>query len=453
MPAQHFDLVVIGGGSGGLAAAQRAAEYGASVAVAEYGPLGGTCVNVGCVPKKVMWYAAEIGHALEAAEGFGFEVSAGGHDWAGLKSRRDAYIQRLNGIYAGNLERKGITLLRGRARLHGPNLVAVDGQTIGAGRIVIATGGRPTLPAVEGVELGITSDDFFTLDARPERVLLVGSGYVAVELGGVFNALGSRVTIATRRDGLLRDFDPMLRETLMDQMRRDGVEIETHATPAAVSRGTDGIQLQTVEGRRFPGFDLLLWAIGREPNTEGLGLDQAGVRTDDQGFIPVDEWQDTNVDGIHAIGDVTGRIALTPVAIAAGRRLADRLYGGMPERKLDYDCVATVIFSHPPIGTVGLTEPEAHARYGDAVGVYESRFTPMQYAMGERKVPAAMKLVTAGPEERIVGCHVIGAGADEMMQGFAVALRMGATKRDFDDTVAIHPTAAEELVTMRGRRP
>jgi glutathione reductase (NADPH) len=284
-------------------------------------------------------------------------------------------------------------------------------------------------------------------------VLIVGSGYVSVELGGVFNALGSCVTIATRHDGVLRDFDPLLRETLMDQMRRDGVTIETHATPAAAFRGEDGIELQTVEGRRFGGFDLLLWAIGREPNTEGLGLEQAGVRTDEQGFIPVDDWQDTNVEGIHAIGDVTGRIALTPVAIAAGRRLADRLYGGMPERKLDYDCVATVIFSHPPIGTVGLTEPEAHARYGDQAGVYESRFTPMLYALGEHKVPAAMKLVTAGPEERVVGCHVIGAGADEMMQGFAVAMRMGATKRDFDDTVAIHPTAAEELVTMRAKRP
>lgn len=453
MPEQEFDLMVIGAGSGGLAAAQRAAEYGARVAVAEYGPLGGTCVNVGCVPKKVMWYAAETAHALEAAAGYGFDVTAGAHDWAGLKARRDAYIERLNGIYAGNLEKKGITLLRGRASLAGSNSVVVGEARVRAGRIIIATGGRPSVPDIDGAELGITSDDFFILEERPQRVLIVGSGYVAVELGGVFDSLGSEVTIATRRDGVLRDFDPLLRELLMDQMRRDGVAIETHATPAAAARGKDGIELQTVEGARLGGYDLLLWAIGREPNTDGLGLDAAGVATDEKGFIPVDEWQDTNVAGIHAIGDVTGRIALTPVAIAAGRRLADRLYGGMPERKLDYDCVPTVIFSHPPIGTVGLTEPEAHARYGDQVAVYESRFTPMVYAMGERKVPAAVKLVTAGPEERIVGCHVIGAGADEMLQGFAVAVRMGATKRDFDDTVAIHPTAAEELVTLRSKRP
>ena len=453
MPArEEFDLVVIGAGSGGLAAAQRAAEYGARVAVAEYGPLGGTCVNVGCVPKKVMWYAAETAAALEAAAGYGFEVSAGQHDWAGLKARRDAYIQRLNGIYAGNLEKKGITLLRGRASLAAPGVVSMEGRELVAGRIIIATGGRPAIPEIEGAQLGVTSDDFFALEARPQRVLIAGSGYVAVELGGVFNALGSEVTIATRRDGVLRDFDPALREALMDQMRRDGVVVETHAVPAAACRRDDGIELLTVDGRRFGGFDLLLWAIGREPNTDGLGLDAAGVRTDELGFIPVDEWQDTNVDGIHAIGDVTGRVALTPVAIAAGRRLADRLFGGMPERKLDYECVPTVIFSHPPIGTVGLTEPEAHAHYGDEVAVYESRFTPMVHAMNDKKVPAVVKLVTVGAEERIVGCHVIGAGADEMLQGFAVALRMGATKRDFDDTVAIHPTTAEELVTLRGRR-
>lgn len=454
MPAkEEFDLVVIGAGSGGLAAAQRAADYGARVAVVEYGPLGGTCVNVGCVPKKVMWYAAETAAALAAAAGYGFEVSAGAHDWAGLKERRDAYIRRLNGIYESNLEKKAITLLRGRASLAGPGVVQVDDRELEAPRVIIATGGRPIVPELEGAELGIVSDDFFALEARPQRVLVLGSGYVAVELGGVFNALGSDVTIATRRDGVLRDFDPALREVLMDQMRRDGVAIETHAVPAAVCRREDGIELLTVDGRRFGGFDQLLWAVGREANTEGLGLDAAGVRTDEHGFIPVDEWQDTNVEGIHAIGDVTGRIALTPVAIAAGRRLADRLFGGMPERKLDYDCVPTVIFSHPPIGTVGLTEPEAHARYGDQVGVYESRFTPMVHAMSEHKVPAVVKLVVAGEEERIVGCHVIGAGADEMLQGFAVAVRMGATKRDFDDTVAIHPTSAEELVTLRARRP
>lgn len=447
--SREFDLFVIGGGSGGLAAAQRAAEYGARVAVAESGPLGGTCVNVGCVPKKVMWNAAAVAEAIALAPGYGFQVSAGEHDWGGLKARRDAYIERLNGIYAGNLDKRGVTLLRGHASLAAGG-VRVDDTEHRARHVIIATGGRPAVPDLEGAELGITSDDFFSLESCPQRVLIVGSGYVAVELGGVFEALGSAVTIAVRRDGVLREFDPMLRECLMDQMRRDGIGIETGAVPAALCRKQDGLELLTTDGRRFGGFDAVLWAIGREPNTTGLGLEAAGVRADEHGFIPVDEWQDTNIEDIHAIGDVTGRAALTPVAIAAGRRLADRLFGGMDDRRLDYHCIPTVIFSHPPIGTVGMTEPEAHAHHGDAVRVYESRFTPMAYALSQRKVPAAVKLVTVGEDERIVGCHAIGQGADEMLQGFAVAIRMGATKRDFDDTVAIHPTSAEELVTLKG---
>jgi glutathione reductase (NADPH) len=448
--SREFDLFVIGAGSGGLAAAQRAAEYGARAAVADYGPLGGTCVNVGCVPKKLMWNAAEIAHTIADAAGYGFSVTADGHDWAELKARRDAYIARLNGIYEGNLEKRGVELLRGRASLAPGGGVMVGGERYQARHIIIATGGRPIVPEIEGAELGITSDGFFELEARPKRVLIVGSGYVAVELGGVFESLGSEVTIAVRRDGLLRDFDPMLRDTLMDQMRRDGIRIETGAVPAAVCRTDGGLELQTTDGRCLGGYDMLLWAIGRSPNSTGLELEQAGVLTDTEGFIPVNEWQDTNVPGIHAIGDVTGRAALTPVAIAAGRRLADRLFGGMPKRKLDYDCIPTVIFSHPPMGTVGLTEPAAHALHGDAVRVYQGRFTPMYHALTERKAPAAVKLVTVGDDERIVGCHVIGQGADEMLQGFAVAVRMGARKRDFDDTVAIHPTTAEELVTLRG---
>ena len=448
--SREFDLFVIGAGSGGLAAAQRAAEYGARAAVAEYGPLGGTCVNVGCVPKKLMWNAAEIAHIIADAAGYGFSVTADGHDWAELKARRDAYIARLNGIYEGNLEKRGVELLRGRASLAPGGGVMVGGERYHARHIVIATGGRPIVPEIGGAELGITSDGFFELEARPKRVLIVGSGYVAVELGGVFEALGSEVTLAVRRDGVLRDFDPMLRDGLMDQMRRDGIGIETGAVPAAVCRTDDGLELKTTDGRRLGGYDMLLWAVGRSPNSAGLELEQAGVLTDTEGFIPVNEWQDTNVPGIHAIGDVTGRAALTPVAIAAGRRLADRLFGGMTKRKLDYDCIPTVIFSHPPMGTVGLTEPAAHALHGDAVRVYQGRFTPMYHALTERKVPAAVKLVTVGDDERIVGCHVIGHGADEMLQGFAVAVRRGARKRDFDDTVAIHPTTAEELVTLRG---
>jgi glutathione reductase (NADPH) len=447
--AYDYDFFVIGGGSGGLAAAQRAAEYGARAAVAEAGRLGGTCVNVGCVPKKVSWYAATLAHGFHDAADYGFDVSVEGHDWARLKTARDAYVARLNDIYARNLERRGVASLTGRARLASAHEVEVAGRVYTAERILVATGGYPIVPDLPGAELGITSDGFFDLEERPGRVLIAGSGYVAVELGGVFRALGSDVTLLTRQDGVLRTFDPMLREVLMDAMRNEGIVVETHAIPIAATRTDRGLCIETEDRRRFADYDAILWAVGRAPATDRLGLENAGVQRDAQGFVPVDDWQNTNVDNIHAVGDVTGRIALTPVAIAAGRRLADRLFGGMSERRLDYECVPTVIFSHPPMGTVGLNEPEAHARYGDTVEVYTSRFNPMFHAITERKVPSAMKLITVGEEQRIVGAHVIGYGADEMLQGFAVAIRMGATKADFDDTVAIHPTSAEEFVTLR----
>lgn len=444
-----FDLIVIGGGSGGLAAAQRATEYGASVALIESGRLGGTCVNVGCVPKKVMWNAASIAHVIEEAAGYGFTISNQGHDWSELKLKRDAYVARLNGIYARNLEQKNITTFEGRARFLGPHKVGISGHTLTSPHVVIATGGYPTLPDVPGADLGITSDGFFELEQRPERVLIAGSGYVSVELAGVFRALGSEVTVLTRKDGVLRSFDPMLRESLMDTMTKDGIEVVTRAIPLAVSGSAGQIDLETEDGRRFSGYDCLLWAVGRSPASTDLALANAGVRMDAAGFVPTDDYQNTNVDGIYALGDITGREALTPVAIAAGRRLADRVFGGMTDRHLDYANIPTVIFSHPPIGTVGMTEPEAHARYGEAVNTYTSRFVPLYQSMLEDKSQTAMKLITAGAEEKVVGCHVIGPGADEMMQGFAVAIRMGARKQDLDDTVAIHPTSAEELVTMR----
>ncbi len=444
-----FDLLVIGGGSGGLAYAQRAAEYGANAAVVEYGPLGGTCVNVGCVPKKIMWYSAHHAHQLHHAPDYGFDVAVKGHDWGALKSRRDAYIKRLNGIYGNNLDKRGVAHIQGSARFIDAHTVEVAGRKYQAERIAIATGGRPIVPDIAGAELGITSDGFFELEERPQRVLVVGSGYISVELAGVLNALGSETQVVVRKKSVLRSFDKMLSTELMEAMRKSGIALDTGVIPEGVQKTDDGIVLHAADGRSFGPVDCLIWAVGRSPNTEMLEAANAGVHRDDQGFVPTDEYQQTNVDNIFALGDVTGRDALTPVAIAAGRRLADRLYGGMVGRHLEYRLIPTVIFSHPTIGTVGMTEDDARAEYGHDVKVYTSGFIGMYYALGEDKQRSTMKLITTGAEERVIGCHVIGEGADEMMQGFAVAMRMGATKADFDDTVAIHPTSAEELVTMR----
>jgi glutathione reductase (NADPH) len=446
---RHYDLLVIGGGSGGLAHAQRAAEYGARAAVIEAGPLGGTCVNVGCVPKKLMWYAADHAHHFAHAADYGFDIRVHAHDWGATKARRDAYIRRLNGIYASNLDKRGVEYIAGKANFKDSHTVLANGAEYTAERLVIATGGYPLVPDLPGAKLGITSDGFFELEQRPQRVLVAGSGYVAVELAGVFSMLGSHTTLVVRKDRILRDFDSMLGIELMAAMRAGGTRIETAVVPASVAQSADGLTLTSEDGRQFGPVDCLLWATGRGANTASLNLDAAGVEQDRNGFVPTDRLQQTNVEHIFALGDVTGRVALTPVAIAAGRRLADRLYGGMAGRHLDYKLVPTVIFSHPTIGTVGMTEVEARATYGDDVKVYESRFTGMYYALGDVKQRTSMKLVTVGKEEKIVGCHIIGEGADEMLQGFAVAIRMGATKDDFDSTVAIHPTSAEELVTMR----
>ncbi|GMR14830.1 MAG: glutathione-disulfide reductase [Gammaproteobacteria bacterium] len=445
----EFDLISIGSGGGGISHAQRAAEYGARAAVIEDGPLGGTCVNVGCVPKKIMWYAAHSAHQLHRVADFGFDLTVSGHDWSEVKMRRDQYVARLNGIYASKLDKLNVALITGTARITGPHSVEVDGKEYKAERLVIATGGYPIVPGIEGADLGMTSDGFFELPERPERVALVGSGYISMELAGVFGALGSETTVLVRKDSVLRSFDHTLQEETIKAMEHNGIRLETGVVPHAVQRTTDGLRLVAEDGREFGFFDAIVWAIGRTPRTEGLGLEAAGVTVDSGGFIPTDDYQATNIEHIFALGDVTGRLALTPVAIAAGRRLADRLYGGMVDRKLDYQNVPTVVFTHPPIGTVGMTEAQAREQFGDGVHVYKSRFAPMQYALGDDKIYTTMKLVTAGDDERIVGCHIIGDAADEMMQGFAVAVRMGATKQDFDDTVAIHPTSAEELVTMR----
>ena len=449
--SKDFDLLVIGGGSGGIAGARRAAQYGARVGVIEVQRLGGTCVNVGCVPKKIMWNAAHFAEALSISEDYGFSLPGVAFNWASVKASRDAYVERLNGIYRRNLESSGVEIIPGFAQFESNSSVRVNNQRISAEHILIATGGRPMIPGIPGAELAITSDGFFELELQPKRVLVIGAGYIATELAGVLHSLGSEVTMLLRKEILLRGFDATLRETVMDEMQSAGINILTCIHMSAITREANGsLAVQTQDGNRYGGFDCVLFAIGREPMTDAIALDKTGVVTDSKGFVVTDEWQATNVKNIYAVGDVTGRAALTPVAIAAARRLSDRIFGGQEEAKLDYENIPTVVFSHPPIGTVGLTEEEAKARYGDdGVKIYQARFTDLYYALTPKREPTVVKLVVTGPHEKIVGCHVVGRSADEMIQGFAVAVKMGATKADFDNTVAIHPTAAEELVTLR----
>ena len=450
-----YDLVVIGAGSGGLACVQRAAEHGVRTLIAEPNRLGGTCVNVGCVPKKVMFNAASIAAALQDAPEYGFQLTVGALDWALLKRKRDDYVSRLNGIYERNLANRNVELVRTRAQLltrhaDGRLRVRLGERTVNAGRVVIATGGFPTVPAVTGAQLGITSDGFFELESQPRRVAIIGSGYIAVELAGVFAGLGSAVSLLVRGDRILRPFDAMLGDTLLAAMRGAGSQVVTGAAPIELRVEPSGARrVRLADGRELGPYDAVIWAVGRSPAVRGLGLESYAVSCDAAGHIAVDKFEATSAAGLYAIGDVNGRLHLTPVAIAAGRRLADREFGGMTGRHLEYHDVPSVIFSHPPIGTVGLSEAAARAQFGAAVRVFTAGFVGMYHALTTRKPRTEMKLVTVGAEQRIVGCHIIGTGADEMLQGFAVAVKMGATKRDFDDTVAIHPTSAEELVTMR----
>lgn len=484
MTDYDYDTIVIGGGSGGSGYAKRAAGYGAKVCLIERGPQwddagvrtsagpGGTCVNVGCVPKKIMFMAAAhremmVGH-VSTAKGFGYDVpeSAGYFDWAGVKARRDAYVAKLNETYKGGWKKLGIEVLEGTASFEDPthvNVQCTDGstKTLTSNKVLIACGGLPDAPDIPGVEHAISSDGFFELKEQPKKVAVVGAGYIAVEMAGILHALGSETHLFFRGETVMRrGFDPFIVETLMDAMRRHGPTLHPFCQPDAITKGGDGLLTLTFkegpEGNlsQLEGVDCLLLAIGRRPVTERLALHKVGIEVIGQGLIQVDEYENTKVPGVYAIGDcTTSGYELTPVAIAAGRRLADRLFGGEPKARIAYETIPTVVFSHPPIGMIGLTEPAAKKEFGEQnIRAMQSRFGSMFYAFNDEdgKVKTGLKLVLKLPEERVVGVHIIGPSSDEMLQGFAVAVRMGATRADFEASVAIHPTIAEEMVTFAG---
>ncbi|PSW05006.1 glutathione-disulfide reductase [Photobacterium lipolyticum] len=454
--AKHFDYICIGGGSGGIASANRAAMYGAKVALIEAKALGGTCVNVGCVPKKVMWHGAQIAEAMHLyAKDYGFDVDVKSFNWSKLVENREAYIGRIHKAYDNVLGNNKIEVITGFATFvdtNGGNVktIEVNGEHYTADHILIAVGGEPTIPDIPGAEHGIDSNGFFDLNEQPKRTAVIGAGYIAVEIAGVLSALGTDTHLFVRKESPLRSFDPMIIETLVEVMDTEGPTLHTHSIPKAVVKEADGTTTLHFENGESHNTDLLIWAIGRNPTTDKINLAATGVETTEHGYIKVDEYQQTNVKGIYCVGDImAGGIELTPVAVKAGRQLSERLFNGKTDAKMDYKLVPTVVFSHPPIGTIGLTEPEAIAEYGeDNVKVYKSGFTAMYTAVTSHRQPCKMKLVCAGPEETVVGLHGIGFTVDEMIQGFGVAIKMGATKADFDSVVAIHPTGSEEFVTM-----
>lgn len=442
-----FDLLVIGGGSAGLATAIRAARHGARVTLFEPHELGGTCVNRGCVPKKAMWWAAELAEAQQMARAVGFDVQPGALDWAAFVGHREAYVARARQAYANRLRELGVRHVAEHARF-------VDAHTLRAGdadyrapHVVIATGSRVRPSTLPGAQLAIDSDGFFKLDAMPARVGIIGGGYIGVELAGVLRALGSRVELITRR-GLLTHFDADLGHELGTLMRAEGIAHHEGCAVRGVRRDGNALWLDCTDHAPHGPYDCVISAIGRVPNVESLRLEAAGVAVNHADEVVTDGFENTSAEGVYALGDVNGKRALTPVAIAAGRQLADRLFNGKPDAHLDYANIPSVVFSHPPVGSVGLSEAEARKRHGDAVKIRKTRFSPMLWSLAGREGKTMLKLVCVGDDERVVGLHGIGPGMDEMLQGFAVAVKMGARYSDFLKTVAIHPTSAEEFVTM-----
>lgn len=447
---KKYDYIAIGGGSGGIASINRAASYGMKCALIEPKELGGTCVNVGCVPKKVMWHGAQLNEAMHLyAPDYGFSVDVTEFNFQKLVDSRESYIDRIHQSYQRGLDNNKVDLIKGYATFIDEKTIEVNGEQLTADHILIATGGKPTIPSIPGAEYGIDSNGFFALRSLPKKVAVIGAGYIAVELAGVLNGLGSETHLFVRKETPLRNFDPLVVEGLVEAMKQDGPTLHTNAIPKSVKKNADATLTITFENGTKETVDTLIWAIGRTPVTETLKLEHTSVEVNEKGYIKVDEYQNTTVKGIYAVGDITGRVELTPVAVAAGRRLSERLFNNKADEHLDYHNIPTVVFSHPPIGTVGLTEPEARAQFGDEVKIYQSSFTSMYTAVTSHRQLCRMKLVCVGKEEKVVGLHGIGYGVDEMIQGFAVAIKMGATKADFDNTVAIHPTGSEEFVTMR----
>ena len=447
MQQQDFDFLVIGGGSGGVRASRVAASLGARVAVVESAQLGGTCVNVGCIPKKLLSHAAHFSQLAEEAKGFGWQLGKPQFDWPTLIANKDREITRLNGVYAKMLAGAGVSVIQGRATLSGPNSVLVNGQTLNARHILIATGGTPSLPDIPGVEHAISSNEAFHLKELPRRVVVVGGGYIAVEFASIFHGLGAETTLLHRSQQLLRGFDADLGLHLAQEMARQGVAMRWSEEIQAIEKQADGLHLQLKSGEQLV-VDCVMYATGRVPLTAGLGLEAAGVKTNDKGAIEVDSHFTTRVPSIHAVGDVIDRMALTPVALAEGTVVAHHLFGHGGKSAPDYELVPTAVFSHPQVGTVGLSEEAARQRFG-AVQIFQSSFRPLSNRMGGEPENVFLKLIVSKADQRVRGVHMVGEGAGELMQGFAVALQCGATKPQFDATIGIHPTVAEELVTMR----
>ncbi len=445
-----YDFFVLGAGSGGVRAARIAASHGARVAVAEDRYLGGTCVNVGCVPKKLLVYASHFSHDFEDAAGFGWTVGERRFDWPRLIANKNAEILRLNGIYKSMLENNGVTIVDGTARLTDAHTVAVGNNSYTAEHILVAVGGWPVVPDIPGKDLAITSNEVFFLDSLPQRVIVVGGGYIAVEFAGIFHGLGAAVTQLYRGEMFLRGFDDDVRAHLAGEMTKQGIDLRFNSNIESLS-SRDGSLIATLGGGEVLEADCVLYATGRAPNTAGIGLEEAGVALNAKGAVVVDEYSKTSVENIYAVGDVTDRINLTPVAIREGHAVADTLFNNTPSAA-DHRDVPSAVFSQPPIGSVGLTEAEAREQYGD-VDIYRSSFAAMKHTLSGRDEKTFMKLIIDRASGRVVGCHMIGAEAGEIIQGIAIAVKCGATKAQFDATVGIHPTTAEEFVTLREKAP